>query len=116
MSTQPSLFADYPRARNTDSESSHIAAHEVKSSGRLAVQQHIALETVRYYPGRTSSELAQLHAHATGQNEYKVREWLHKRLSELEPLQIFKGEPRICTVTRRTACTWYPVTTGAMAA
>lgn len=98
----PRLLADTPRARNTDPETSHLAADDLKASGRLAAQQQLILTAVQRYPGRTSRELAaEINAD---------RHMVARRLPELEPVHVTKGAARPCTQseTRRPAVTWWP--------
>lgn len=103
---QPDLFADYPRARESDPVSSHLAAREVKESGRLGKQQCAVLEAVRAWPGRTSAELA---AKLAPDNWFSLRHMVARRLPELEPVHVRKGVMRECTKTHRKAVTWFPV-------
>ncbi len=95
------LYTDTPRSRSTDIESSHAAADEVKSSGRLAIQQSQVLAAVREWPGRTSRELAQ-YMHC---DRYLVA----RRLPELESAgKVRKGGLRECAIGHRLACEWWP--------
>lgn len=97
----PRLYADVPRARAKDPESSHLAAAEVKASGRLACQQSQVLAAVRQWVGFTSRELA-----AKMQWDRYI---LARRLPELEAaFQVRKGSQRECLIGRRQAVTWYP--------
>jgi hypothetical protein len=106
MTAQPDLFesrlyADLPRSRSTDPQSSHAAAEEVKSSGRLALQQAQVLDAVRRWPGRTSRELARY----IGGDRYVVA----RRLPELEvALKVRKGGTRLCSMGGRPAVEWWP--------
>jgi hypothetical protein len=52
------IYADVPRSRRTDPETSHEAAGAIKANGRLASHQGIVLAAVRAFPGLTSAELA----------------------------------------------------------
>lgn len=95
------LIAATPAARNTDPETSHLAAEENTRSGRRAVQQHAVLAAVMAQPGLTSRELAQ----AAGMDRYVVA----RRLPELEAAKIVrKGGARECRVSKRRAVTWWP--------
>jgi hypothetical protein len=102
----PLQFSAQPRARTTDPESSHLAAREVKESGRLGKQQHDVLEAVCQWPGRTSAELA---AKLAPDNWFSLRHMVARRLPELEPIHVRKGALRECSKTRRAAVTWFPV-------
>lgn len=96
------LLSSMPIARETDPETSHLAAEEVTTSGRRAVQQHAVLAAVMAQPGLTSRELAQ----AAGMDRYVVA----RRLPELEAAKrVRKGEARECRVSKRQAVTWWPV-------
>ncbi len=96
------LIAATPAARNTDPETSHLAAEENTLSGRRAVQQHAVLAAVMAHPGLTSRELAQ----AAGMDRYVAG----RRLPELEAAKrVRKGEARECRVSKRRAVTWWPV-------
>jgi hypothetical protein len=96
---QSRLYADTPRARATDPETSHEAADAIKVSGRLASQQGIVLKAVRAFPGLTSAELA-MHC---ALDRYSVA----RRLPELEAArQVRKGERRV--FRGRPGVTWLP--------
>lgn len=96
------LLSSMPIARETDPETSHLAAEEVTASGRRAVQQHAVLAAVMTQPGLTSRELAQ----AAGMDRYVAG----RRLPELEAAKrVRKGEARECRVSKRLAVTWWPV-------
>lgn len=95
------LLSSMPIARESDPETSHLAAEEVTTSGRRAVQQHAVLAAVMAHPGLTSRELAQ----AAGMDRYVVA----RRLPELEAAKrVRKGEARECRVSKRLAVTWWP--------
>lgn len=95
------LLSSMPIARETDPETSHLAAEEVTTSGRRAVQQHAVLAAVMAHPGLTSRELAQ----AAGMDRYVAA----RRLPELEAAKrVRKGEARECRVSKRLAVTWWP--------
>lgn len=98
----PRLYTDTPRSRVSDPESSHAAADEVKSSGRLAIQQSQVLAAVRQWPGRTSRELAQYMS--------ADRHMVARRTSELATAnQIRRSPVRQCSVGNRLAVEWWPV-------
>lgn len=103
------LIADTPRARETDPNTSHEAGEEVRSSGRLGRQQRDVLEAVNRWPECTSAELAQHMAALRGCHLSELRWMVARRLPELEPHKVAKGEARPCSVTRRRAHTWRPV-------
>jgi hypothetical protein len=90
-----------PAARNSDPETSHLAAEQHTRSGKRAHQQHLATAAVRAFPGKTSFELAM----ATGLDRFM----LARRLSECETAGTVKrGVAVECTVTRRKALSWWP--------
>lgn len=105
---QPSLFADVPRARNSDPETSHLAAERIKATGALGKQQRVVLDLVREFPGCTSAELAKFHACQTGADFGQWRFRVARRLPELAPVHIRRGKPRECRVNGTPAGTWYP--------
>lgn len=92
---------DAPAARRTDPESSHLAAERITRSGRRASQQDHAHAAVESFPGLTSAELAQ----ETGIDRYE----LARRLPECAFAgRIRRGSIRLCDVSARPACTWWP--------
>jgi len=93
------LMTDTPRSRRDDPETSHHAAEWVRRSGVLNGHQRKVLETVKAHPGATYVELAQ---HA-GLERHAVA----RRLKELEPLHIRRGEIR--RDGPRPLLTWWPV-------
>jgi hypothetical protein len=96
------MRVETPIARNTDPESSHLAAAEITGSGKRRAQQDQTIAAVRKYPGRTSQELANL----TGLDRYM----LARRLPECVTAgAIKKGALIECTVTRKKAIAWWPV-------
>ena len=96
------MRVETPIARNTDPESSHLAALEITASGKREDQQHQTITAVRKYPGRTSQELA----HLTGLDRYM----LARRLPECVTAgAVKKGALIECTVTRKKAIAWWPV-------
>lgn len=92
------LLADLPRSRATDPETSHEAADQIRRSGELGRQQLAVLEAVRRWPGLTSLELGA---------RMNINRWaVARRLPELEPVHVRKGEPRL--VNGRRHVTWWP--------
>lgn len=102
MTLPGSFFPEPPAARNTDPSTSHEAAAALEASGRRQAQRARVRRAVHDYPGRTSAELAE----AIDMDRYAVA----RRLPELEPLRVHKGEPRTCSIQGRRAVTWWPVT------
>lgn len=98
-----------PIARASDPMSSHLAANEMTASGRRGQQIAWAIAAVRAYPGRTSQELCEV----TGIDRYT----LARRLPDAVTAgAIRKGIQRACSVTGKTALTWWPVDMQAKAA
>lgn len=90
-----------PIARRRDPDSSHLAAKEITASGQRAAQQAQAIAAVKQFPGRTSQELCEL----TGLDRYM----LARRLPEcITANGVRKGIQRRCSVTGKTALTWWP--------
>lgn len=106
---QQQLFADTPRARRTDPETSHLAAERIKATGALGEQQRLVLDLVKRFPGCTSAELAKFHACQTGADFGQWRFRVARRLPELAPVHIRRGKPRECRINGTPAGTWYPV-------
>lgn len=102
------VLADLPRARTSDPDTSHQAADYVRSSGVLGRQQREVLAAVNRWPDRTSAELSQLMAAAAGRHWTELRWMVARRLPELEPVHVRKGEARACSMTRRSAHVWSP--------
>lgn len=92
-------------ARSTDTETSHAAAAYVVKCGLQAAQQDQAAGAVTSHPGMTSNELSQ----ATSLDRYM----LARRLPELmKEGRVWRGPNKPCSVSGRTACTWWPVAPG----
>ncbi|HID8537167.1 winged helix-turn-helix domain-containing protein [Stenotrophomonas riyadhensis] len=92
-------------ARSTDPQSSHIAAADLVSTGKLLDQQTMAAVAVQRHPGQSSLHLAAL----TGLD----RHMLGRRLPELaREGRIWRGPTAPCATTGKPACTWWPVAPG----
>lgn len=92
-------------ARATDLSTSHEAAHYVVQSGLQGDQQAAAASAVKRHPGLTSLELA----HETSLCRYV----LARRLPELaETGRVWRGPKKPCSMSGRSACTWWPVAPG----
>jgi hypothetical protein len=102
---QLDLLADTPRARRTDPATSRRAARRIKVSGRLGSQQAWILDIVTRNPGQTSAELA---AVMGGSDWSRYRPMIARRLPELAPIWIRKGEARECRITGESCLTWWP--------
>ncbi len=93
------LYTDTPRSRATDPVTSHEAAEAIKASGELGRQQTAVLEAVRRWPGLTSLQLS---------TRMQLDRWaIGRRLPELEPTYVRKGEPTVMNGRRHV--TWWPV-------
>lgn len=97
-----SIADPHARARRSDPTPSHEAAEHVEATGKAAVQRGYALAAVRAFPGCTSMELAEKAA--------IDRYTLARRLPELREEQLVRNgpTPRGCSVTGRSAMTWWP--------
>ena len=95
------LLADTPRSRNSDPDTSHQAAEQIRKSGVLGRQQRAVLEAVRANPGKTAVELARI----TGMCRFAIS----RRLPELQPVYVRRGPPRDCTINGRPQSTWTAV-------
>lgn len=100
---QAELFStpltDTPRSRRNDPPTSHLAAERVKASGKLAAHQIAIRQAIRRRPGMTYTEIAE----ATGLERHAVA----RRLKELEPRWVKRGEARSCG--GRPLTTWWPI-------
>lgn len=91
------LFHPSHLARATDPATSHEAAASID----LGALQRAALEAVRASEGRTATELAI----ANGHGDPRV---FNRRLGELEKGgYVIRGKARRCSVTGRSAATWF---------
>jgi len=87
-----------PIAHRSDPWTSHAAALDVTASGKRSTDAERVLSGVSQYPGRTSTELADL----LGMPLYAVR----RRLSDLGGEYICKGEA-VARGGQRSQVTWY---------
>lgn len=100
---QQSLFdctARSPRARRRDPSTSHIAAARFAGSGAQHAHHARILAALRSRPGMTYTEIAEV----TGLERHAVA----RRLKELEPECIRRGEPRAIG-GNRPMTTWWPL-------
>lgn len=88
-----------PASRATDPAPSHEAEREINDTGLRGRQQRLVRSLVQRYPGRTSRELAR----CAGIDRYMVA----RRLPEIEPAHVKKGEARRCEIGGRNASTWW---------
>ena len=95
------LFAR-TKYRNTDPETSRLAADEAEDSGSAKGQRTVCHVEVMRNPGQTAAEIAvavRLERHVPS-----------RRLPELREMgQVYNGEDRVCKVQRRKSMTWWPV-------
>lgn len=90
-----------PAARNTDPDTSHEAAEAITASGERHRQAQDVARAVRFYPGRTSAEIASL--------LMVHRQMPARRLPELETGGVVeRGPKRKCSVAGLNAITWWP--------
>jgi hypothetical protein len=88
-------------ARATDPLSSHIAGQD--ASAFAANHRAEIIKLVVQHPGKTAAELAQL----CDLDRYQIG----RRLKEIEHSgKIRRGIIRTCTVGRKVATTWFPLT------
>lgn len=90
----------YPRARNTDPETSHEAARAIDPNN-LSDQHAKVTAAVQQRPGHTSRELSK----EAGLDRYM----LARRLPELECVTVVRGDRRKCSISGLSALTWYPL-------
>jgi len=100
MSSIPDIQT--PAARNSDPETSHLAAEEITKSGKRKAQQQKVLNAVKKFPNRTSAEIA---------NRSKLDRYaVARRLPELATAGLVKrGNARQCRINHRQAIVWSPV-------
>lgn len=95
------LHVTTPAYRHSDPATSEQAATHVTNSGIRRKQQQAALAAVLAHPGHTSHELATL----SGLDRYA----LARRLPECATAGVvYRGAPKTCDVTGRSAVTWWP--------
>ena len=104
---QLDLLSDILASRNTDPLSSHIAKRDVTLCGARATQQHVVLDLVRRFPGRSSAELAK--KSITGPK--RLDRWqVARRTADLESADLIRsGDLRKCSLTGKKCKTFYPV-------
>jgi len=89
-------------ARNTDPETSHIAAANIKP--HLGAQQRMVLSYVLRFPSLTSAELAKEYAREHGGIWEQYRNRFSRRLKELPGIE--QGDKRVCGVCGNQSVTW----------
>lgn len=109
-----------PAARVSDPETSHEAAEGVTKSGMRSEQQLAVLRLVEWWPGRTAGELARElrrsrpmwtmgNFNALPIDERECYIAIQRRVSELEPQFVRRGESRTCSVRGTKQTTIWPV-------
>ena len=76
-------FTGTAKARNSDPETSHLAADRMNKSTRLAKHQNIVLRLISHNPGRTAKELGVI-LQKESTPSIGCYEWPRKRAKELE--------------------------------
>ncbi len=88
--------------RNSDPNTSRLAAEEITRSGGADLLREAVLAAVKENPGCTSREFGVSSEEVSHDN-------FHKRLPELEKAgEVHRGDARKCRITNRQATTWYP--------
>lgn len=95
-----------PAARASDPETSHEAAKSITASGERRRQQVQVLALVVASPGCTAGELAEVAADWEVGVDYFA---IQRRVSELEPQFVRRGETRRCSVRGTMQTTLWPV-------
>lgn len=108
------LLTDTPRARRDDPSTSHEAAERVRASGALRESQIIVRDAVRRWPGKTAVELGRLLDGTPCREIPREDHWWRieasRRLPELDPMHVRRGEPRTCSIAGTSQATWWPTT------
>lgn len=87
-------------SRNTDPETSHIAADRHERAGNANSNRQKCISVLIEYPGVTAAELAE---HARMERHEASR-----RLPELRQAgKVFNGQKRLCRVNSTLQLTWY---------
>jgi hypothetical protein len=106
------LLADLARARRTDPSTSHAAAEQVRRTGALRESQIIVRDAVARWPGRTAVELGRLLDGTPCREVPREDHWWRieasRRLPELDPVHVRRGEPRTCSINGNSMATWWP--------
>ena len=102
----PPEFIDAPPiARNTDPETSHLAAARITRSGDRAAHMALMLAAVIANPGRTSGELAFI----SGLERHEAS----RRLSDLhDKAKVYRQGKRKCERMGTMQMCWYETTKG----
>jgi len=98
-----------PRARNTDPVTSHIAAARAREF--VQSQRKDVLDYVNCFWGLTSAELAWEYAgrrHDAPDRWKEFRPMFARRLPEMVPRYIRRGDIRVCDQCQSPCVTWWP--------
>lgn len=101
-----SMSIQTPAARATDPETSHDSENEITKSGERSRQQIRVLALIEAIPGSTAGELAKAAAEWNVGVDYFA---IQRRVSELEPQFVRRGESRACSVRGTKQTTIWPV-------
>ena len=89
-----------PAARNTDPDTSHMAAEAFTRSGKRLSHNMRILKAIINKPGMTAGEIAE----ATGLTQVQVS----RRTADFKKIKIEEGEPRHCkALEHRPLCLTY---------
>lgn len=94
-----------PAARNTDPETSHMAAADVTASGKRQTRIRILAEIVANNPGLTSAEIAFMVA---DKHPDLTRHEVARRLADGKGTVVRQGIARKCRRCERACHTWWP--------
>ena len=88
-------------ARNTDPESSHLAAEYMDASGKRSTNQKTILEYIGRNHGMTAAEIGA----GTGLGQHEAS----RRLSEMAGRDVMRGGIRKCSIKGTKMLTWWPL-------
>lgn len=114
------MIIQTPAARTTDPETSHEAAEGITKTGVRSEQQIAVVRLVEWYPGGTAGELArwrskiqtirtEINFAALPADEDRCYFAIQRRVSELEPQFVRRGEAKVCSVRGTKQTTLWPV-------
>lgn len=115
--TRRTLLVDAPASRTTDPSTSHQAEARLRKYGELGRRQLQVAEAIGRWPGRTGSELGCLMAgeaisQTPGVMARENRYLVMRRVNELIPQWVRRGQPRLCEVTGQPQNVYYPTNRG----
>jgi len=132
MADQPGLFAERreydarghrfrsvlvapvetPASRRDDPETSRTAEIEITASGDREAQQRAVVALVQMHPGATARELALIAAPGLPADATARYYAIQRRVSELSPQYVRRGDARLCRLSHRSATTLWPAEEG----